>query len=71
MNTNDNKQPAKLSYFFGKGYKDLWNTIKESWSRNINSAKEKLHRFDDEAEVKRVPDSFRRINREQPISAEE
>lgn len=31
-------QPAKVSYFFGKGYTDLWNTIKESWSRNIHSA---------------------------------
>lgn len=31
-------QPAKVSYFFGKGYSDLWNTIKESWSRNIHSA---------------------------------
>ena len=30
-------QPAKVSYFFGKGYTDLWNTIKESWSRNIHT----------------------------------
>ena len=35
------KQPAKLSYFFGKGYKDLWNTIKESWIRNAHTAKQK------------------------------
>ena len=33
------EQPAQKSYFFGKGYVDLWNTIKESWSRNIESAK--------------------------------
>ena len=38
----DNKQPAKLSYFFGKGYLDLWNTIKESWIRNFATAKDKL-----------------------------
>ena len=30
-------QPAVKSYFFGKGYKDLWNTIKGAWSRNIKS----------------------------------
>ncbi len=33
------KQPAKLSYFFGKGYVDLWNTIKEAWSRNFYAIK--------------------------------
>ncbi len=33
-----NTQPAKVSYFFGKGYSDLWNVIKESWSRNFRSA---------------------------------
>ncbi len=33
-----NTQPAKKSYFFGKGYVDLWNTIKESWARNFQSA---------------------------------
>lgn len=32
-------QPAKKSYFFGKGYRDLWNTIKGAWSRNIDSVK--------------------------------
>lgn len=31
-------QPAKVSYFFGKGYTDLINTIKESWSKNLYSA---------------------------------
>ena len=38
------KQPAKVSYFFGKGYVDLWNTIKESWKRNIYSAKDQFGR---------------------------
>ena len=33
------EQPAKISYFFGKGYTDLWNTVKESWALNIESAK--------------------------------
>ena len=31
------QQPAKKSYFFDKGYKDLANTIKGAWKRNINS----------------------------------
>jgi len=30
-------QPAKKSYFFDKGYKDLSNTIKGAWSRNNGS----------------------------------
>ena len=33
-------QPAKKSYFFDKGYKDLANTIKGAWERNINSIDE-------------------------------
>ena len=33
------EQPAKVSYFFGKGYTDLGNTIKEAWALNIDSAK--------------------------------
>lgn len=33
------EQPAKISYFFGKGYTDLGNTIKEAWLRNFDSAK--------------------------------
>lgn len=37
-----NTQPAKVSYFFGKGYIDLGNTIKESWSRNLYSAGEQF-----------------------------
>jgi len=32
------KQPAIKSYFFEKGYKDLWNTIKESWDANVKEA---------------------------------
>lgn len=32
-------QPAIKSYFFGKGYRDLWNTIAESWKLNLGSAK--------------------------------
>lgn len=35
-------QPAKVSYFFGKGYVDLGNTIKESWTRNLHSAAEQF-----------------------------
>ena len=31
------QQPAKKSYFFDKGYKDLSNTIKGAWSRNMVS----------------------------------
>ncbi len=30
-------QPAKKSYYFGKGYVDLWRTIKGAWIRNANS----------------------------------
>lgn len=30
-------QPAKKSYFFEKGYKDLCNTIKGAWQRNVES----------------------------------
>ena len=32
-------QPAKKSYFFGKGYRDLSNTIKGAWQRNFDSIK--------------------------------
>ena len=35
-------QPAKVSYFFGKGYTDSINTIKESWSKNLYSAGEQF-----------------------------
>jgi len=30
-------QPAKKSYFFGKGYTDVGNTIKGAWQRNFSS----------------------------------
>lgn len=30
-------QPAKKSYFFGKGYTDVTNTIKGAWQRNFQS----------------------------------
>ena len=30
-------QPAKKSYFFDKGYRDLGNTIKGAWARNADS----------------------------------
>ena len=30
-------QPAKKSYFFEKGYLDLWNTVKGAWTRNLDS----------------------------------
>lgn len=33
-------QPAIKSYFFGKGYRDLGNTIKDSWSMNWQAAKD-------------------------------
>jgi len=35
-----NKQPAIKSYFFGKGYKDLGNTIKDAWQLNLEKASE-------------------------------
>lgn len=36
------EQPAKVSYFFGKGYVDLGNTIKEAWALNFDSARRQL-----------------------------
>ena len=36
-------QPAKISYFFGQGYRDLVNTIKEAWRLNLKTAKEKFN----------------------------
>lgn len=32
----DKIQPAKKSYFFGKGYKDLADTVKGAWKRNMD-----------------------------------
>ena len=31
-------QPAVKSYFFGKGYRDLFKTMKDSWKMNLSSA---------------------------------
>jgi len=36
------EQPGKVSYFFGKGYTDLGNTMKGAWSRNFTSAGEQF-----------------------------
>ncbi|MCD8215695.1 MAG: hypothetical protein LUC97_08675 [Clostridiales bacterium] len=36
------EQPAKVSYFFGKGYVDLLNTIKSAWMLNFESIKRQL-----------------------------
>ena len=33
-------QPAIKSYVFEKGYKDLWNTIQDSWKANLKEAKQ-------------------------------
>ena len=38
------KQPAKINYFFGQGYKDLGNTIRDSWENNKISAKENFNK---------------------------
>lgn len=35
-------EPAIKSYFFGKGYADLRNTIVESWTRNLESTREEF-----------------------------
>lgn len=40
-------QPAKKSYFFDKGYTDLWNTIKGAWSRNSRSIKKYVTNIQD------------------------
>lgn len=37
-------EPAIKSYFFGKGYRDLGQTIANSWRRNLDSAKEHFDR---------------------------
>ncbi|MBQ2726856.1 MAG: hypothetical protein IJF78_14220 [Clostridia bacterium] len=41
-------QPAKVSYFFGKGYRDLGNTIKGAWVRNIGFASDELSKAADD-----------------------
>ena len=50
-------QPARKSYFFGKGYQDLTNTIKGAWSRNgdsIKKYKENLHNLSEESTVAKI-----------------
>lgn len=39
-------EPAIKSYFFGKGYKDLLNVIKNSWSRNRANSKKYFSHID-------------------------
>ena len=33
------KEPAKVGYFFGEGYRDLWCTIESAWIKNIGDIK--------------------------------
>ena len=40
-------QPAIKSYFFEKGYKDLWETIRTSWRYNIESAESHFEKASD------------------------
>lgn len=35
--TTKQQEPAKVSYFFGESYLDLWHTIQGAWKRNGNS----------------------------------
>jgi GTPase SAR1 family protein len=37
-------QPGKKSYWFGKGYADLRDTVKSAWGRNVDSIKDVLGR---------------------------
>ena len=43
-------QPAKKSYFFGKGYRDVGNTIKGAWRRNFVS----LRKFKNNITMSRI-----------------
>lgn len=45
MTTEAVREPALKSYFFGKGYVDLKNTIVDSWNRNAASAQGEFSRF--------------------------
>lgn len=50
-------QPAKKSYFFDKGYKDMANTIKGAWARNgdsIQAYKDNLGDLGDKGTVAKV-----------------
>lgn len=40
-------QPAKVSYFFDKGYKDILATIKGAWSRNMDSVQKNKDNISD------------------------
>jgi hypothetical protein len=47
---NTTAEPAIKSYFFGKGYHDLWAVIKESWERNLDSTKDFFSRIKKDGE---------------------
>ena len=47
-------QPAIKSYFFDKGYKDLWNTIISSWKYNLVSAESYFDKTDTDNWVNKV-----------------
>jgi len=38
------RPPAVKSYFFGKGYTDLWATIADAWQRNLETASDYRHK---------------------------
>ena len=40
-----NAQPAKKSYFFGQGYKDIGDAIRLSWRKNASTAKKYYDSF--------------------------
>ena len=44
-------QPAKKSYFFGKGYRDVGNTIKGAWRRNFVSLRKFKNNITDRKSV--------------------
>lgn len=41
------QQPAIKSYYFGKGYTELWGTIKKSWQYNLQNAKDNFQKAKD------------------------
>ncbi len=51
-------QPAKKSYFFDKGYRDLANTIKGAWARNTRSIKKYAQNLKDNKYKSTVPRIF-------------
>ncbi len=51
-------QPAKKSYFFGKGYKDMANTIKGAWERNGDSIKKYSDNLQDLGDMSLMPKLF-------------